>query len=90
MSYSLSTGAISALHRNDLLDDWKGTYPGFIQTDLTLNPGNSGGPLVNIHGEMLGLNTAVLGSGQGLSFALPLTEDLLSFPLSFHQEKLLV
>jgi S1-C subfamily serine protease len=73
MSYSLSTGAVSALHRNDLLDDWKGTYPGFIQTDLTLNPGNSGGPLVNIYGEMLGLNTAVLGSGQGLSFALPLS-----------------
>ena len=76
MSYSLSTGAVSALHRNDVLEDWKGSYPGFIQTDLTLNPGNSGGPLVNLRGEMLGLNTAILGSGQGLSFALPLSRLL--------------
>lgn len=71
MPYSLSTGSISALHRSDLRQ-WKGRFPGFIQTDLTLNPGNSGGPLVNRCGEMIGLNTAILDSGQGLSFALPL------------------
>jgi serine protease Do len=75
MPYSLSTGAISALYRSDLRQ-WKGRFPGFIQTDLTLNPGNSGGPLVNRCGEMIGLNTAILDSGQGLSFALPLNRIL--------------
>ena len=73
MPYSLSTGAVSALYRSESLGDWKGAFPGFIQTDLTLNPGNSGGPLVNLRGEMLGMNTAIMGMGQGLSFALPLS-----------------
>lgn len=73
MSYSLSVGAVSALHRGSELPGWKGRFPGFIQTDLTLNPGNSGGPLLNQCGEMIGLNTAILNAAQGLSLSLPLS-----------------
>lgn len=73
MAYSLSVGAVSALGRGAELREWKGRFPGFIQTDLTLNPGNSGGPLIGACGEMLGLNTAVLGAAQGVSLSLPLS-----------------
>jgi len=73
MSYSLSVGAVSALSRGLGLKGWRGRFPGFIQTDLTLNPGNSGGPLISACGEMFGLNTAILGAAQGLSLSLPLS-----------------
>jgi len=72
MPYSLSVGAVSALHRGARLKEWRGRFPGFIQTDLSLNPGNSGGPLIGACGEMLGLNTAVMGSARGLSLSLPM------------------
>jgi serine protease Do len=44
----------------------------FLQTDAAVNPGNSGGPLVNVRGELIGINTAIVGeSFQGVSFSLP-------------------
>ena len=47
-------------------------YQDFLQTDAAVNPGNSGGPLFNTHGQVVGINTAIVGEAyQGISFAIP-------------------
>ena len=70
---SVTVGIISAQGRTDL-NIYGGTpaYQDFIQTDASINFGNSGGPLCNIHGEAIGINTAINPSGQGIGFAIPI------------------
>lgn len=69
---SVTVGVISALNRSV----GPGAPEGLIQTDAAINSGNSGGPLVNIHGEVVGINTLVVrgtsyNPAQGLGFAVP-------------------
>ena len=68
---SVTAGIVSAKGR--ALPD--GTYVPFIQTDVPVNPGNSGGPLFNLKGEVIGINSQIYtrtGGYQGLSFAIPI------------------
>jgi S1-C subfamily serine protease len=65
LSFSVTEGIISALNRegaNNLRE--------YIQTDVPLNPGNSGGPLININGKVVGINNFKVGGSEGLGFAL--------------------
>ena len=67
---SLSVGVVSARNRN--ID--AGRYDDFIQTDAAINRGNSGGPLFNTDGEVIGVNTAIIsptGNSVGIGFATP-------------------
>ncbi|OQX09276.1 MAG: peptidase [Thiothrix lacustris] len=69
---TVTSGIISALHRNPGISE----YENFIQTDAPINLGNSGGPLVNLRGELIGINTAILGDQSGgnlgIGFAVPI------------------
>ncbi|NNE42808.1 MAG: PDZ domain-containing protein, partial [Gemmatimonadetes bacterium] len=70
---SLTVGVVSALGRNSLnIAGNTPAYQDFIQTDASINFGNSGGPLVNTRGEVIGMNTAINPAGQGIGFAIPI------------------
>ena len=75
---SMTAGIVSALNRtqNDGIDTPLGpdAYQDFIQVDAAVNPGNSGGPLANLRGEIIGINTAIFsrtGEFSGIGFAIP-------------------
>ena len=68
---TVTSGIISARNRDINLT----RYDDFIQTDASINQGNSGGPLFNLKGEVIGINTAIIAPGQagsiGIGFAIP-------------------
>jgi serine protease Do len=70
---TLTVGVISAKGRALGFSEETRSFENFIQTDAAINFGNSGGPLLNINGEAVGINTAIRGGGaQGLGFATPI------------------
>ena len=69
---TVTCGIISATQRRGFGNGGHGVYQNFLQTDAAVNPGNSGGPLLNIRGELVGITTAIVGEAyQGISFAIP-------------------
>jgi Do/DeqQ family serine protease len=90
LTSTVTAGIVSAKGRNiNILRDQNGmAVESFIQTDAAVNPGNSGGALVNLKGDLIGINTAIAtatGISQGYSFAVPVTlvkkvmDDLLRY-----------
>jgi serine protease Do len=70
---SVTAGIVSARGRSSLnIAGGAPDYQDFIQTDASINFGNSGGPLVNLRGEAIGINTAINAQGQGIGFAIPI------------------
>jgi Do/DeqQ family serine protease len=75
LGQTVTSGIVSALGRSGLGIE---SYEDFIQTDASINLGNSGGALVNLRGELVGLNTAIFGSGDGnvgnigIGFSIPI------------------
>lgn len=70
---TITAGVISAINRDT------GEYVSFIQTDAAVNPGNSGGPLVNMSGEVIGINSQILspsGAFSGVALAIPINDAL--------------
>jgi len=66
---TITSGILSAKHRAGLAGN---PTQDFLQTDAAVNPGNSGGPLVDASGRVIGINTAIVGDAyQGISFAIP-------------------
>jgi serine protease Do len=81
--FSMSSGIVSGVGRDAQSDGRFGGYSNFIQTDAAVNPGNSGGPLIDVRGQVIGMNVAIAtardtngtatdGQSAGISFAIPL------------------
>ena len=73
---TVTAGIISGFGRNIQASDSNGvdSLNNLFQTDAAINQGNSGGPLVNINGEVIGINTAVAGGAENIGFAIPIDD----------------
>ena len=88
ISSTVTAGIVSAKGRSMAIIEDNYRIESFIQTDASVNRGNSGGALVNLKGEMIGINTAIVsptGGNVGISFAIPssivqkVVKDLIEF-----------
>jgi serine protease Do len=70
LANTVTSGIVSAVQRT-VRGETGRTYSDFIQTDAAINPGNSGGALANILGELIGINTAIVGGANTIGFAIP-------------------
>ena len=73
LDHSVTAGVVSAVGRSPAAPDQR--YVPFIQTDVAINQGNSGGPLLNTRGEVVGINSQIFSSSggyMGISFAIPI------------------
>lgn len=71
---TVTSGVVSSLHRNIRLGEGDGLP--VIQTDAAVNPGNSGGPLVDLQGRVIALNAATIPYAEGIGFAVPINAAL--------------
>ncbi len=72
MEHTVTVGVVSAKGRSLGLSPESQSFENFIQTDAAINFGNSGGPLVDLHGNVIGINTAINAAGQNIGFAIPI------------------
>jgi serine protease Do/serine protease DegQ len=89
LGQTVTSGIVSALGRSDLGIEG---YEDFIQTDASINVGNSGGALVNLRGELVGINTAIIapgGGNVGIGFAIPsnMAKDVMTHLVSYGEVK---
>lgn len=68
LGYTVTTGVLSAKGRGSL---GMNAIEDYLQTDASINPGNSGGPLCDLNGNVIGINTMIVGRGSGIGFAVP-------------------
>ncbi|QIW15632.1 serine peptidase [Pasteurellaceae bacterium RH1A] len=90
LGQTVTSGIVSALGRSTGYSDQG--YESYIQTDAAINQGNSGGPLINLKGELIGINTAILspsGGNAGIAFAIPsnMANNLVQQILEFGEVK---
>ncbi|MGC8981625.1 MAG: S1C family serine protease [Minisyncoccia bacterium] len=74
---TVSVGVVSGLKRNITASDEYGNIErleGMVQTDAAINRGNSGGPLINLKGEVIGINTAIVSGAENIGFAIPINK----------------
>jgi serine protease Do len=73
---SVTVGVVSAFNRSEAIGDSEGgqarKFVGLLQTSAPINPGNPGGPLIDMAGRVIGINQAVAGGAQGIGFAIPI------------------
>jgi serine protease Do len=79
LKHSVSSGILSAKER--ISPNPNDKYVNFLQTDSAINPGSSGGPLINLYGEVVGINTAIVSNAQLIGFAVPINTAKEVMPL---------
>jgi S1-C subfamily serine protease len=84
---SVSRGILSSKNRRPPAEAQQMGVGDWLQTDAAINPGSSGGPLVNLNGELIGLNVAVYREGQGIGFAIPIRAVMDSLAEIFTPER---